>query len=240
MSLNYTTYVNSLCNIMVVTSTTAQFQTVLPNIIDYAEQRMYRELDLLQTVVRNSTTSLTTGSRNFTLPSNGSNGNFITVQGINVITPYTTTNPDLGQRNQLAPTSRDFLDTVWNSASGAALPQYFAMIDQFDIVVGPWPDQSYTVEVIGTIRPQPLSQTNPNTFLTQYLPDAFLAASMIFASGYQRDFGGQADNPQQAQSWENQYTLLMQSANAEELRKKFSGPEWTSYSALAANNAPGK
>ena len=230
MSLNYTTYVNSLCNIMVVSSTTTQFQTVLPNIIDYAEQRIYRELDLLNTVVRNTTASLVAGNRNFTLPANSPNSNFITVQGINVITPYPIPNPELGQRNQLVPTTRDFLDTVWNSSTGSSVPEYFAMIDQFNVIVGPWPDQSYGVEVIGTIRPAPLSSSNPNTFLTQYLPDLFLAASMIFASGYQRDFGSQADNPQQAQSWENQYTLLMQSANAEELRKKFGPPSWTSYS----------
>lgn len=240
MSMDYTAYVNSLCNIMVVTSTTPQFQTVLPNIISYAENRIYRELDLLNTVVRNSTTTLTANNRNYTLPLNSPNGNFITVQGINVITPYPVSNPELGQRNQLVPTTRDYLDTVWNSSTGSTVPQYFAMIDQFDIVVGPWPDQSYAVEVIGTIRPQPLSASNPNTFLTQYLPDLFLAASMIFASGYQRDFGSQADNPQQAVSWESQYQSLFQSANNEELRKKFAGPGWTSYSALAANNAPGK
>ena len=229
MSLNYTSYVNSLCNIMVVTSTTPQFQTVLPNIIDYAEQRIYRELDLLNTVVRNSTNSLTAGNRNFTLPTNLPNSNFITVQGLNVITPAGDVPLD-GQRNQLVPTSRDFLDTVWNSSSGATVPQYFAMIDQFNLIVGPWPDENYVVEVIGTIRPQPLSSTNPVTFLTQYLPDLFLTASMIFASGYQRDFGSQADNPQQATSWEMQYEKLLQSANNEELRKKFGPPSWTSYS----------
>ena len=232
MSMDYTSYVNSLCNIMAITSTTTQFQTVLPNIIDYAEQRMYRELDLLNTVVQNSSLTLSANNRNFTLPTNSPNSNFITVQSINVITPAGTV-PSSGQRNQLQPVSRDYLYTVWNSLSGAGVPQYFAMIDQFNIIVGPWPNANYNIEVIGTIRPQPLSATNPTTFLTQYLPDAFLSASMIFATGYQRDFGSQSDNPQQGQSWENQYQLLMQSAMAEELRKKFSGPGWTAYSNVA-------
>lgn len=232
MSLDYTSYVNSITNLMAATAATTQFQIVLPNIIDYAEQRMYRELDLLNTVVQNSTLSLTANNRNFTLPTNSPNSNFITVQSINAITPAGT-QPSNGQRNQLQPVSRDYLDTVWNSVSGASLPQYFAMIDQFNIIVGPWPDAAYNLEVIGTIRPQPLSVTNPTTFLTQYLPDAFIAASMIFASGYMRDFGAQSDNPAQAQSWETQYQALMQSASAEELRKKFSGPGWTSYSNVA-------
>ena len=229
--MTYTTYVAQIANIMAVESTTTQFQIMLPGMIDYAEQRIYRELDLLNTVVRNDSSSLLTGNRNFTLPTT-TNGNFITVQGINVITPAGNT-ADNGTRNALQPTVRDFLDTVWNSSTGAGLPALFAMIDQFNIIVGPWPNAAYRVEVIGTIRPTPLSMTNTTTFLTQYLPDLFLAASMIFASGYQRDFGSQADNPAQSQSWETQYEKLFTSANTEELRKKFAGPGWTSLSSIA-------
>lgn len=229
--MTYQTYVTSLANIMAVDPATSQFQTMLPNCIDYAEQRIYRELDLLNTVVRDDSTSLTASDRNFTLPTTA-NGKFVTVQGINLITPAGTA-ADSGTRNALQPTARDYLDTVWNSSSGATLPKLFAMIDQFNIIVGPWPNAAYRVEVIGTIRPNPLSQTNPTTFLTQYLPDLFLAGSMIFATGYQRDFGSQADNPAQAVSWEGQYEKLFASANAEELRKKFAGPGWTSYSAVA-------
>lgn len=231
MSLDYTTYVAQISNIMSVSSSTDQFQTMLPGMIAYAEQRIYRELDLLNTVNRNSSSALSTGNRNFTLPTT-SNGNYITIQGINVITPAGTS-PDSGTRRALSPTTRDYLDYVWNSAGSNGVPEYFGMIDQFNIIVGPWPDANYTVEVIGTIRPNPLSSSNSTTFLTQYLPDLFIAASMIFASGYQRDFGSQADNPQQAVSWETQYERLFASANSEEMRKKFAGPGWTSMSAVA-------
>lgn len=231
MALDYTTYVAQISNIMSVSPTTDQFQTMLPGMISYAEQRIYRELDLLNTVNRNSTSSLATGNRNFTLPTTA-NGNYITIQGINIITPAGSA-PDDGTRRSLAPTTRDYLDYVWNAAGNNGVPEYFGMIDQFNIIVGPWPDAAYTVEVIGTIRPNPLSPSNITTFLTEYLPDLFIAASMIFASGYQRDFGSQADNPQQAVSWETQYERLFASANAEELRKKFSGPGWTALSSIA-------
>jgi hypothetical protein len=231
MSLTYTTYVAQITNIMTVTADTPQFQTMLPGMIDYAEQRIYRELDLLQTVVRDSTTQTASGSRNFTLPTT-SNGNFITVQGINVITPANT-QANSGTRVPLQPVTRDFLDSVYNSNSTTGVPAFFAMIDQFNIILGPWPTTTYYMEVVGTIRPNPLSSSNSSTFLTQYLPDLFVAASMIFASGYQRDFGSQADNPQQSVSWEGQYEKLFASANAEELRKKFAGPGWTSMSSIA-------
>ena len=186
--------------------------------------------DLLSTVVTDSTGSLTSGSRNFTLPTT-SNGKFVTVQNINVITPVGSTTTT-GTRRPLAPVDKSYLDSVWNSSSESTVPKNFAMIDQWNIIVGPWPDANYNVEVIGTIRPNPLSSTNTTTFLTTYLPDAFIAASMVFASGYMRDFGSQADNPQQAQSWESQYQTLFKSALLLELRKKWAGPGWTPFSSV--------
>lgn len=231
MSYDYTAYVSAVANMMAVSSSTDQFQNMLPRMIEYAEQRIYRELDLLNTVNRNSSSALSSGNRNFTLPTTA-DGNYITIQGINIVSPAGAS-PDGGTRIALQPTTRDYLDNVWNAFGNNGIPQYFAMIDQFNLIVGPWPNDNYVVEVIGTIRPNPLSATNTTTFLTQYLPDLFLAASMIFASGYQRDFGSQADNPAQAVSWENQYEKLFASANAEELRKKFSGPGWTSLSSIA-------
>jgi hypothetical protein len=50
---------------------------------------------------------------------------------------------------------------------------------------------------------------------------------MVFAFGYMRDFGGQADNPQATQSWESQYKQLFQSAQMEQLRAKFQAEGWT-------------
>jgi len=232
MSLTYTTYVAQISNIMAVSSATTQFQTMLPGMIDYAEQRIYREIDLLQTVIVNNSANCTTDVRTFSLPTNL--GTFITVQGINIATPVGTP-IDNGQRVILQPVAREYIDAVWNSNINTGTPKVFAMLDQFTIILGPWPNNNYQVEVIGTIRPTPLSATNTTTFLTTYLPDLFVAASMIFASGYQRDFGSQADNPQQSASWELQYEKLFASANAEELRKKFSGLGWTSYSNMPSS-----
>ena len=238
MSINYTSYVAQLSNLMAAQSSTAQFTTMLPGCIDYAEQRIYRDLDFQATEVRDSSGELTAGARNFVLPT--SIGTFVVVNGLNVITPSTQTNPDAGTRNELQRVTRDYLDLVWGSATGSTVPQFYAVLGQPQasvgsllVIVGPWPDLNYTVEVIGTVRPTPLSSTNPNTILTQYLPDLFIAASMIFASGYMRDFGAQSDNPAQAVSWEAQYEKLLASAAAEEMRKKGSGPGWTSLSTVA-------
>jgi hypothetical protein len=224
--MNYSEYVASVANLMAASSTTTEFQTMLPNMIAYAEDRIYREIDLLATVVRDASANCVANNRNFTLPS--ASGRFVTVQGVNVITPVGNA-PDAGVRNQLYPVARDYLDAVWNSVSGATIPEYFAMITDQTLVFGPWPDTTYTVEVIGTIQPTPLSSTNTTTFLTLYLSDLFIAASMVFASGYMQNYGAQADTPQMPVSWEQQYKTLFASANMVELRKRFAGLGWTSH-----------
>jgi hypothetical protein len=226
MSLNYTSYVTSLANLIPTLTTDTNFQTVLPNTIDDAEQRIYRELDLLQTVVADSSSQFATGQRVFNLPT--SIGTFVVTQRINAITPASATVANLGTRNPLTPCSPEMLDFFWPSSNGSTVPSYFAMVQQGMAIVGPWPDQPYTVEVIGTQRPVPLSATNTTTFLSTYLPDLFLAASMVFISGYMKNYGMGVDDPKQAVSWESHYQELFKSANTEEMRKRFNQAGWSS------------
>jgi len=75
-----------------------------------------------------------------------------------------------------------------------------------------------------------LSSTNTTTFISLYLPDLFLMASMIFVSGFQHNFGRQSDDPAMAQSYEGQYKTLLTGAMIEEARKKFQASAWSSMS----------
>lgn len=233
MSYTYSTYTTALAELMVTASTDANFTAILPSIIDYAEQRIYRELDLLDTTIT-VTSTLAASARTLTLPS--ASGTFITVQYINVITP-SSADTATGTRVPLVPVSRESVDMFWpNASSYTGTPQMFAMQTSSVAVFGPSPNSSYPVEIVGTIRPTALSSSNSSTLLTTYLPDLFMAASMVFASGYMRDFGAQADNPQMSQSWESQYQLLKASADAEQARQKFQGWGWTSGNTNAGAN----
>lgn len=218
-ALTYTTYVTALATEMVVPTTDTNFQAILPTIITNAELRVYRELDIIDSTIRDSSATLTLSTRNFTLPS--TLGTFIVCEQLNVITPAGTTNPELGTRNPLIPMSIDTLDFLWPSTSGSTLPTYFAMMDQDLAIVGPFPDQAYTVEVVGTYRPPSLSASVTTTPLSVFFPDIFLAASMIEALAFQRNFGAASDDPKAAVTWESHYQSLIKDAKTEEQRKKF-------------------
>ncbi len=215
----FPTYVTALATEMVVQETDVNFQTILPTIITNAELRGYRDLDLVDTTVRDSSATFALSTRNFTLPS--TLGTFIVAEQLNVITPAGTTDPELGTRNPLIPMSIDTLDFLWPSSIGSTLPTYFSMMDQDLAIVGPFPDQAYTVEVVGTVRPPSLSSAVLTTPLSVFFPDIFLAASMVEAAAYQRNFGAMSDDPKMAVNWEAHYQTLLKSAVTEEQRKKF-------------------
>lgn len=229
MSYTYATYTAALANLMAYDPADADFVAIEPSIIDYAENRIYRELQLLSTIVRDSSATVTANSRNFTLPSTF--GRFVTVDGINIYTPVSTTTT----RVPLTPVSRDVIDWSWPSdtaASASTVPNMFCWVNDGDagsqtVILGSPPGAAFTAEVIGTIRPTPLSVSNTTSFLSQYLPDLFMAASMIFASGYMRNFSAQGDDPRMSQSWENQFKLLLASSATEEGQKKFASVSWT-------------
>ena len=133
MSYTYSQYVANLANFLVIPATDPNYQAALPTIIDDGEQRIYRELDLLSTIVRDTSGTLTANSRNFTLPQH-----IVVTENFNVFTPSgTTTN-----RKQLVPVARDFLDAIWGNEaapSTPSVPDYYAMITDQQIIVGPPP-----------------------------------------------------------------------------------------------------
>ena len=226
MALTYATFITSLANMLVIPPTDANYLAFIPNVIDDSEQRIYRELDLLSTIVRDQSGTLTANSRNFTLPQ--SNGQFVVTESMNVFTPVSLTT----YRNQLIPVSREWMDAVYPDEEaavccGPSVPKYYAMITDQSIIVGPPPDQNYIMEVVGTIRPVPLSQTNTTTYLTLYLPDLFLAEALIFGYGYLKNFGAAGDDPQGSVTWNAHYKDLWQSANTEEQRKRYASQAWT-------------
>jgi hypothetical protein len=219
-----TSYVQQIATMAVVESTDPAFQIILPQMITYAENRMYRDLDFLFTSIATTAYGLTTGNRQISVPT----GTFVVPEQINVLVG--SSDPDTATRVPLLPTTKEFLDAVYGSGASAnrGVPIYWVPFDDYTFLVGPYPDQSYTCELIGTYRPASLSATNLTTFISLYLPDVFIMASMIYVSAYQRNFGRANDDPQMAQSYESQYQALLAKADLEENRKKFEAAAWSS------------
>lgn len=225
--LTYSQYVNEIATLAVVDPADPNFVEILPQMITYAENRIYRDLDLLSTVTSLSSYATASNGRNVTFPIN----DFITVQEVNVITPAGTPVPDNGTRVALLPVTKEWINYVYPNFFSADVPAYFAMLNQNTLVLGPWPNNTYTIEVVGTFRPDSLSATNTSTFVSLYLPDLMIMASMIYISAFQRNFISSASNdPQMPVNYETQYQTLLKSAMVEEARKKFQSGGWTSMS----------
>lgn len=219
-------YVQQIATMAVVEANNPEYLIILPQMITYAENRMYRDLDFLFTSIATTAYGLTAGNRQIAVPA----GVFVVPEQINVLVG--SSNPDTATRQTLTPTTKEFLDAVYGSGASAnrGLPKYFCPFDDYTFLVGPYPDQNYTCELVGTYRPDSMSATNQTTFISLYMPDLFIMASMIYISAYQRNFGRANDDPQMAITYESQYQALLKSAMMEENRKKFEAAAWSSQS----------
>ena len=228
MSYTYTTFKTALAIEMAVPNndpTDPQFTAILPTLIDQAEQRCYRDLDLLY-ATSTQTLPLAVGSSK--LDFSTLSPNLLILEDINLVLPSTVTNPELGERVPVYPVSKEWLRMTYGVSGTRGAPVYFAMNDDHSVVLGPFPDAAYTVELIGKYRPTPLYSAPPgdgtqSTVLTSLVPDLFLAAAMAAGTGYQHNWGAQSDDPRSAMSWETSYQTLLTSALVEETRKKMHG-----------------
>ena len=223
MSLTYSTYTTTVANLMEIGVTDANFQQILPSMIDDAEIRICQDVDFLGAIVTDSSTATALNTRQL----NWSNAFFV-VQSINAISPAGTTNPELGTRNPVLPATKEVCDYLYPSATGSGIPQYFGRVTQSTAVLAPWPDGAYTLEITGTQRPPSLSATNMTTFISTSLPNLLIAASMIYAAAYQQNFSASGDNPAQAVDWKTHYTDILKSAVIEQARMKFEAEGWSS------------
>lgn len=221
--MNFAGWVTAVCGVLEynvvsassATPTDTEFDNVYPAAIDYAENRMQRDIDFLASQITDTTGAMVANARVQTLPTDL--GTYIVTSEIRPIVAGVKQQP-------LEPTTRAFLDFCWPSdiSPGANIvPKYWTPKDQSHIIVGPPPDQAYGFEVVGTQRFTQMSAANPTNFLSLQLPDLYVAASLVWFFGFQRDFGAQASDPQTGISWEAVYKELLSGAVTEEARKKF-------------------
>src|SRR5215831_4732319 len=221
--LTYNGYVSTIAAMAVYNVTTGSngvtvgvddpFNTILPQMLNYAELRIQRDLNLWPAHQSNATYTLTTGNNAFAVPVD----DFLNVQTLSTVAAD-------GARGPLVPVSKEFIQNVCDTAL-LGPPQFFAPyggdpatfgMTSIMFLIGPRPDQPYPIEATGFARlPSlykqgvPATAASGMTWISINLPDLLLTASMIFITGYQRNFGAMASDPQMGSSWENQYQTLL-------------------------------
>lgn len=160
------------------------------------------------------------------------NNDFVTVQ-------YVTALP-AQKKQKMERLTKDAFDIFWPADYQIGQPQNYCVLNNNTVILGPTPDQNYSVEFTGVFRPAPISSTNTSTYLSINYPDLFMAACMVFGEMYQKDADLPANSPpgQDATKWESQYQLRKASALSEVQRQKGAGPNWSSYSPTPESNPP--
>ena len=246
--LSYNAYITTMASMAVVQTTVsagvvqfidAPLQAVVPQMLNYAELRISRDMDFLSSQSSNTYT-LTAGQQVFSVPFS----DFFTLQTFEI------QQPGGGPTCPLIPVSKEFIQNCFGSLSTAGLPKYVALYgDNFgdnqdtynNLLFGPAPGYGFTLRVTGTARTPSLytyatsgiADTN-YTYISNYLPDLLVMASMIFITMYQRNFGNASDDPQMGMTYEKQYQALRLGAIPEENRRKQQGSGWSAYSTPVA------
>jgi hypothetical protein len=249
--LSYNAYIQAIAGMAVYGAietagvwafTDAPPQLQVPNMLNYAELRIQRDLDLLAAQSSNLYT-LTQGNYILQLPVD----DFIIVQRASIVIL------NGGKTINVAPlvqVSQEFIQNVYGGAASQGQPEYYAMVgDVFgngadtynQIAFGPTPNYAYSMRVHGLIRTQSLYKyavagpaDTSYTYISSYMPDMLIMASMIYISAFQRNFGVTSDDPAMGMTYEKQYQALRLGAIEEENRKKSQGSGWSSYSTPTA------
>jgi hypothetical protein len=219
-------------------ATDLNFLAQLPVFIVSGEGRIIRDLDLLSTHVTDDAGTLDVGRRRFILPND--TATFIILENIRVVVGNTI-------QPALDWISHEAMSVVYPGEGPVgvpSIPRYVAPLDQFSVLIGPPPDQPYRVFCDGVQNPKSLSvgatitgtditiepgtPADNGTYISNYIPDLFIAAQMISVSAWMRNFSAMADDPKSARNWTEEYNLLKSGEAAQEARKTLEGQGWGS------------
>ena len=234
----------------------SNYEKVLPAAFAYAEGRIYRELNFLATDIY-TYQPLIANVRDAVI-----SPDVIHVRSVNILTPVGPVDNNT-RRHPLERISAEALDMFWpNPGFKKGLPKKYTVIgvrttldalpnpappttqplppipqpERFTywLRVMPTPDKSYMTEVYGGVQPQPLSQTNPETYLSVRYPDLFLACCMVFITGYQRDYGAHGRRPATCSELGGAvHEITRRHRSLKSSLQRSEGPSWT-----AAQPAP--
>jgi hypothetical protein len=82
-----------------------------------------------------------------------------------------------------------FMKEYWPNGATTGTPRFYSVWDQNTFYIAPTPDESYVVELGYIRKPEQLSASNPETWVSINAPEALLYACLIQAYSYTKGPG---------------------------------------------------
>lgn len=210
--MDYNGLLIALQDLLVIPAGEPNWAAIQEALMNDAEGRIYKDMNFLGIRQTVPGANFTTNNRVLAMPARM------------IICEQVAWQDGQGATNQLLFTSLDFINLVWPQQATPGDMQYWALQDDRNIVVGGTPAAAYPSVFTGKVRPAPMAAANQNSYIGDNHPELLVAACMVFAIGYQRDFGSMmALNPQMGLAWESVYKSRLQSSREEEMRKTTAG-----------------
>jgi hypothetical protein len=149
--------------------------SITNDIIRDAELRIMRDVDV-DANKRYVTAQVISGTRFIDTPQNT-----LVIRSAQIVDSDGTSNPD----------NREFLEwrdssfmSEYNPTGATGVPKYYSWWDDDTIVLAPTPDATYTIQLNYILKPQTLSSTNTQTYISQQFPNGLLYACLVEAFSF--------------------------------------------------------
>ena len=149
--------------------------SITNDIIRDAELRIMRDVDV-DANKRYATAQVVSGTRFIDTPQNT-----LVIRSAQIVDSDGTSNPD----------NREFLEwrdssfmSEFNPTNAQGVPKYYSWWDDDTIVLAPTPDATYTIQLNYILKPETLSSTNTQTYISQQFPNGLLYACLVEAFSF--------------------------------------------------------
>jgi len=149
--------------------------TIINDFIRDAELRIMRDVDV-DANKRYVTAQVISGTRFIDTPQNT-----LVIRSAQIVDSDGTSNPD--NREFLQWRDSSFM-SEFNPTNAQGVPKYYSWWDDNTIVLAPTPNATYTIQLNYILKPETLSSTNTQTYISQQFPNGLLYACLVEAFSF--------------------------------------------------------
>lgn len=149
--------------------------SIINDIIRDAELRIMRDVDV-DANKRYVTAQVISGTRFIDTPQNT-----LVIRSAQIVDSDGISNPD--NREFLQWRDSSFM-SEFNPTNAQGVPKYYSWWDDDTIVLAPTPNATYTIQLNYILKPETLSSTNTQTYISQQFPNGLLYACLVEAFSF--------------------------------------------------------